>query len=262
MIPKIIHYCWFGGKPLPKKLETYLESWRRHCSDYEVRVWNETTFDIESHPFTKSAYEAKKYAYVSDYVRAYALYHFGGVYLDTDVEIKNNIDVFLLHEAFSGFEAKGLPFTAVWGSIKKHTMPKKVLDYYEGRIFSSSQETNTASVSDLLVKYYSINPDKNILQVGFDGTNTVHIYPAEYFCLDLLPNYATHHFEGSWIDKKTSQKEQIHNVFYSTKLLESKSVESLLKAVAYTFGFKDIAKLVVYAIYYKILPKHLQRLFK
>lgn len=264
MIPKIIHYCWFGGKPLPKELEVYINSWKVYCPDYEIKIWNESTFDVDSHLFTKSAYEARKFAYVSDYVRAYALFNEGGIYLDTDVELKQNIDIFLEHEAFSGFEAKGLPFTALWGSTPGHSMAKKVLNYYENREYKSSQETNTASVSELLVSDFNINPNFNALQIGFDGTNYVHIYPAEYFCLDILPNYACHHFAGSWIDRKTSQKQQIHSAYYSTKLLEGykKNNISVLKGIAYALSFEDIVKLSAYSIYYKFIPKSLKKLFK
>ncbi len=260
MIPKIIHYCWFGGNPLPEKLQKYMDSWNKYCPDYEIKIWNEESFDINSHIFTKTAYKHKKYAYVSDYVRAYALFHFGGVYLDTDIEIKRNIDEFLEHEAFSGFEAKGLPFTALWGSIKGHSMPKKVLNYYDNKEYNLTQETNTASVSELLIKDFEINPNKNILQVGSDGCNSVHIYPAEYFCLDLLPNYTTHHFEGSWIDKETTQKEQIHKMYYVSKLIEDKTnTTPMLKGIAYSLTLKELIKLFVFGVYYKLIPDNLKR---
>lgn len=118
MIPKIIHYCWFGRKNIPESLQHYINGWKDKCPGWEIKLWNEDNFDINSHPFTQKAYEEKKYAFVSDYVRAMALHKFGGVYLDTDVEIKHPIDEFLTLEAFSSFEIDSIPFTsAVWGSM-------------------------------------------------------------------------------------------------------------------------------------------------
>lgn len=86
MIPKILHYCWFGNTELPEQLQNYITTWQKYCPDYEVKLWNESSFDVNSHPFTKTAYAAKKFAFVADYVRAHALYLEGGIYLDTDVE--------------------------------------------------------------------------------------------------------------------------------------------------------------------------------
>ena len=106
MIPKIIHYCWFGGKPKPELAEKCIESWKKFCPDYEIVEWNEGNFNINSNLYVKQAYEAKKYAFVTDYVRLYALYTQGGIYMDTDVMVLKPLDEYLNHEAFSGFESK------------------------------------------------------------------------------------------------------------------------------------------------------------
>ena len=150
MIPKTIHYCWFGPNKIPEELIQYIKTWELFCPDYEIKLWNEDSFDVNSHPFTKSAYKVKKYAYVSDYVRAYALHNFGGIYLDTDVELKEGLDPFLNHEAFTGFESKNSPFTAVWGSIPEHSLTNKILKYYHDRIYTLEESTNTFSVSEIL----------------------------------------------------------------------------------------------------------------
>lgn len=86
MIPKIIHYCWFGGNPLPEDAKKYIESWRKYCPGYEIKEWNESNFDINCCDYVREAYEAKKWAFVSDYARFYILYQYGGLYFDTDVE--------------------------------------------------------------------------------------------------------------------------------------------------------------------------------
>ena len=87
MIPKVIHYCWFGGKPIPNDVKKCINSWKKKCGDYEIKCWNESNFDVNAHPFTKAAYEAKAWAFVSDYARLKVVYDHGGIYLDTDVEL-------------------------------------------------------------------------------------------------------------------------------------------------------------------------------
>lgn len=106
MIPKTIHYCWFGGKPLPPLAIKCLESWNKYLPDYEIIEWNESNFPVNSIPYTKEAADKGKWAFVSDYARFYILYHNGGIYLDTDVEILKSLNPFLKHHSFSGFESK------------------------------------------------------------------------------------------------------------------------------------------------------------
>ena len=257
MIPKKIHYCWFGGNPLPEKLKQYIATWSIFCPDYEIKEWNEETFNINSNEFTKTAYEHKKWAYVSDYVRAYALFHEGGIYLDTDVEVKANLDQFLEHEALTGFESKRSPFTALWAAIPKHSLTEKVLNYYEGRVYTPSQETNTASVSRTLIDEFGINPVSNAPQIGNDGKNTIYIYPAEYFCLDLPPNFATHHFEGSWLDKKeeTGFKDYVHSAYHIDKLSNYYYNRELTKYVAGNVSFKELVRIIFLYFKYKLIKK-------
>ena len=106
MIPKIIHYCWFGGAPLPRLACKCIDSWKKFFPNYEIREWNEENFDVDRLPFTREAYAAKKYAYVSDVARFYILYHEGGIYFDTDVEIAASFDDILTHGAFMGMQSK------------------------------------------------------------------------------------------------------------------------------------------------------------
>ena len=104
MIPKIIHYCWFGGGPKPKSVEKYIRSWKKYCSDYEIIEWNEDNFDISSSPlYVKQAYAAKKWAFVSDYARLKVVFEYGGIYFDTDVQVIKNIDTLLQYDAFFFF---------------------------------------------------------------------------------------------------------------------------------------------------------------
>ena len=135
MIPKKIHYCWFGGKALPEDTVRYIGSWRRHCPDYEIKEWNESNFDLDMFPYVREAYDAGKYAFVSDVARLYALVSEGGVYMDTDVEVLKPLDCFLGHEAFSGFEDAGHVTTGVIGSEKGGKYVSENLAEYGKRHF-------------------------------------------------------------------------------------------------------------------------------
>ncbi len=240
MIPKIIHYCWFGGNEKSDFILRCMESWKFYLPDYEIIEWNEDNFNIQVNVFVREAYNNKKWAFVSDYVRAYALYNNGGIYLDTDVEIRNNLDAFLHHDAFSGFEQLGFPFTALWGAKKEHNWPKNILDYYDSLgIFS--ERTNTKIVSDFLINFYKVDPNKNEIQKLEDG---ICIYPSSYFCLNIEKNYAVHHFQGSWIGDSSSvdydsyllkdyyrnkflcyyQKDEIIECLYADKLFSLKEL--------------------------------------
>lgn len=134
MIPKIIHYCWFGGNPKNKLFDKCFKSWKKYCPDYEIIEWNEENFDISSCPlYVRQAYDAKMWAFVTDYVRLKVVYDCGGIYLDTDVELKKKIDKLLEHSAYFGFEdgihvATGLGF----GAVKGHLILKELMEDYEG----------------------------------------------------------------------------------------------------------------------------------
>ena len=107
MIPKIIHYCWFGRGEKPSQAQMCIESWKKILPEYQLKEWNEDNFDINQNRYVREAYENRKFAFVTDYVRLYALYNEGGVYMDTDVEVLGSYDSFLHHHAFSGFETDG-----------------------------------------------------------------------------------------------------------------------------------------------------------
>lgn len=221
MIPKIIHYCWFGGNPKPESFYICLESWKKALPDYEIMEWNESNFDINCCEYVRLAAENKKWAFVSDYSRALALYQYGGIYMDIDVEVKLSLDEFLTHRAFSGFEIKGSPFTALWATEKGHPWAKRVVDFYEKKT-EFDLTTNTVFVSDLLVKEYGIDPNRDEYQEGNDG---IVIYPSTYFCLDLPKNYATHHFVGTWHERDMPNpfKDYVHAYYKAKQFSEIKN---------------------------------------
>ncbi|MEG2711862.1 MAG: capsular polysaccharide synthesis protein, partial [Clostridia bacterium] len=129
-IPKKIHYVWVGGKEKPADIKRCMKTWQKYLKDYEIIEWNESNFDIDSHPFVKAAYKAKKWAFVSDYIRAYAIYNQGGIYLDTDILMLDKLDDLLENKAFVGYENYDHPFTAVFGAEPGHPFIKDMLDYY------------------------------------------------------------------------------------------------------------------------------------
>ena len=212
MIPKTIHYCWFGGNPKSKLIEKCIKSWKKHCPDYEIIEWNESNFDLNCCDYVKEAYEAEKWAFVTDYVRIWVLNTYGGIYLDTDVELKKSLDKFLLHKAFTGFERENLPFTAVYGSEPNHSLCATILSYYENRHFrqpdgSFDLTTNTISVTDLMIKKYALDLD-NKTQILSDG---LAVYSNDYFCpksyvdnrvYKTKNTHAIHWFYASWHTKE------------------------------------------------------------
>lgn len=135
-IPKIIHFCWFGNNEFSAKVSECIESWKVTLPEYQIMMWSEKNFDVNKIPFCKEAYENKKYAFVSDYVRFYALYEYGGIYLDTDVEVLKSFDVFLDNDIF-GFINKGNRSVVTWfiGMKKQHEFAKKMLEYYKNKHF-------------------------------------------------------------------------------------------------------------------------------
>ena len=190
MIPKVIHYCWFGHNPLPKLAQKCINSWKKYLPDYEIKEWNEDNFDLELYPYAKEAYESKKYAFVTDVVRLYALYHEGGIYMDTDVSVHKPLDEFLNEPAFSGFERENYPVCATMGAIKGNPIIKEMLDYYNDRDFE--ELTNTKIMSNILAEH-GIDRMKNEIQKIEDFT----IYPQEYF--NDENGYTKHHMDGSWL---------------------------------------------------------------
>lgn len=182
MIPKIIHYCWFGKGEMAQLAKDCIDSWHRYMPDYQYKLWDESNFDVNSNQYTKEAYEAKKYAFVSDYVRLWALYHEGGIYMDVDFEVYKSFDTLLNLDAFAGFEgSKHLPvMMGVIGSQKCGLWVKEQLDNYQGRGFikedgSCDLTTNVQFISAKMREHGLIQNGEQ--QVYKDLT----IFPVDYF---------------------------------------------------------------------------------
>lgn len=153
MIPKVIHYCWFGGKAIPYEYRKYIASWKKYCPEYEIKEWNEKNFDMGCCSYVKEAYEAKKWAFVADYVRFCVLYKYGGVYFDTDVELLRPIDDLLEKGNFLGVERYKNTFAVNpglgMGAVAGVAFYKKILELYENIHFRYPDGTqNTKTVVD------------------------------------------------------------------------------------------------------------------
>lgn len=221
MIPKILHFCWFGGNPFPDDIKSCMDSWQDILGDYELMRWNEDNFDIHRNKYVEQAYEKKKWAFVSDYVRLWALYEYGGIYCDCDVRVFKPLDPFLSHAFFSGYEHKAYPQyipTATMGAEKGHPFIKYLLDDYDGRTFIKSDgsldlTTNVVRITDTAKELYGFAGDGTYKTFGED----IHIYPYDYFsgfkgrtegnsCHDITQNtYTIHEFTGSWLPPKTEK---------------------------------------------------------
>lgn len=206
MIPKKIHYVWVGGNPKPEKIKKCMETWKLlEDEGFEIIEWNENNFDIDAHLFAKTAYEQKKWAFVSDFIRAYVIYHHGGIYLDTDVVVCKSLLPFLNNRAFVGFETDEHPFTAAFGAEKGHPMLKDMLDLFAEKAFSIDpanpfKEVNTVTVSNLLIDKYACELGNKEQTLPED----IKVYPKEILCDPSLKSVTVHVFTRTWLDDKKS----------------------------------------------------------
>lgn len=206
-IPKLIHYCWFGGNPLPKELKKYIDSWKEYLPDYQIIEWNESNFDVHCNAFVEEAYEQKKYAFVSDYARLFALYQHGGIYLDVDIQVvKRPKDVWMEQDALFCFESEEKVMTAFMAVKKESPLIGKFLEYYKEKTFDiEHMAPNTELLTALLKEYGAAINGK------FQKLEKITVFPNEYFNAFDLTNsiycitehtYMIHHFYGSWCSKK------------------------------------------------------------
>lgn len=211
MIPKIIHYCWFGGNPLPHLAKECIISWKKHLPEYEIIEWNETNFPIDDFIFAKQALENRKFAFISDVCRLYALKKMGGIYMDTDVEVLKSLDPFLNCNAFSGFENDDFVPTGIMASEKEGKWVTELLEYYDDRSFINSDLT-LATTSNTFIITQIMKEKGFVMNNTFQEINNyVTFYPNDYFCpksyktgnIELTDNsYCIHHFAKSWIPMK------------------------------------------------------------
>ena len=219
MIPKVIHYCWFGGNPLPESALRCIESWRKYLPDYEIKEWNESNFDVDTIRFTQEAYKLKQYAFVSDYARFWILNNFGGVYFDTDVELIKPIDDIVERGAFTGMEISYKKGAGLWGIApglgiageKGNPIFSELLSKYEKMHFVNCR----GSFSVTVVKMFSQIMNKLSYSMDDAGVaifDHINVYPKDYFCpknyitgeLTVTENTRSiHHYAATWVKKKS-----------------------------------------------------------
>lgn len=221
-IPKIIHYCWFGKKKIPEQYKKWMESWKYYCSDYEIVEWNENNYDVYKNKYLAQSYELRKWAFVSDYARIDIINEYGGIYLDTDVEIIKNIDEMLMNDAYCGFESNqyvnyGLGF----GAKKHHIIIKEIKNYYDNIEFilkdGTLNQINCPIIQTEIMKKQGL-----ICNGEFQIVGGMTVYPSRILCgmsphsfriaNDLSYTYAIHHFSGSWVDDNQGKIRFISNM--------------------------------------------------
>lgn len=214
MIPKIIHYCWFGRGEMPELALKCIASWHKYMPNYEYKLWDEDSFDVESVPYVKEAYEARKFAFVTDYVRLYALYSEGGIYMDTDVEILKPLDDLLHLPAFTGYEGSKTmpPVTGLMASEANGIWVKEQLDSYKDAHFV--KEDGTFDLTTNTVRISGIMKSNGFIQDGkYQVYKDLHVFPTDYFCprqttgefLLTENTYCDHHFMRTWNENNNKE---------------------------------------------------------
>jgi len=208
MIPKVIHYCWVGGKPFPEKMKACIASWKRVMPDAEIREWNESNYDFHQNAYMDEAYRARKWGFVPDYARLDIIYRYGGIYLDTDVEMLKSLDPLLAAKGFCGFESKenvalGLIFAAEPG----HETIRRLRDAYDGLHFANPDGSLNQKPSPVMqteeLRALGLRADDGTVQ----EVAGLRVYPKEYFapktldgaCTITANTYCVHHYEASWM---------------------------------------------------------------
>ena len=218
LIPKKIHYCWFGGNPLPDDVRKYIATWKEYCPDYEIIEWNEQNFDINCNDYVREAYEAKKWAFVADYARLKVLYDFGGIYMDTDVELVKSFDNLLNCQAFMCFENDRSVSIGTLGAEKNSSLVLEFLSAYQNRHFlkkngSYDITTNLKIVTNILTQNHGLKTNGNMQILG-----DVYIYPMDYFIAKSYRlgwiqrtnnTYAIHHYSASWVNDEEKLQQEL-----------------------------------------------------
>lgn len=207
-IPKILHYCWFGRKPLPPGAQAFIQGWKQRMPSYQVVEWNESNFDVACCEYVREAYESGRFAFVSDYARGQALYLQGGIYLDTDVEVLKPFDDLLLHRSFWGFEAGDFIATSTFGAVPEHDLIRAYLEQYRSRRFLRADGTpDTTTNVEIMTGLWQgqgllLNNERQV--IGNDNLFLPQAFlsPYDYTIgnLTVSPDaYAIHHYAKTWL---------------------------------------------------------------
>lgn len=224
-IPKVIHYCWLSDDPLPPKIQTCIDSWKKFLPDYQIKRWSYKNFPRGKSSWVDQAYDAKKYAFAADYLRCYALFHEGGIYLDSDVEVLKSFDSLLNLPYFIGKENGGDWEAAVIGSIAGKRLFGEMLKYYDTHNFANSNEYDTTPLPKIMKSIgenlYDIEYIKSLESFN-TSSSKLQILPFDYFSpkshktgeMELTSRtFSIHHFSASWFSKSEKIYLKIRDVF-------------------------------------------------
>ena len=230
---KIIHYCWFGPKPLPKLVKKCITSWKKYMPDYEIKLWSEKNVDLEECAFIKEAYENKKWAFVADYVRTKVLYEHGGIYFYTDMELTKSLEPLMTEDFIIGVEDSGyIAAGLIVVKNKKNKYIKKMQDFCQSKSFNEIEDLFEISIPKVLTNVFKDDVDLSETSKIIKINKELAIYPREYFyplSYDRKNNiftentYGIHYYDDSWINftSKVSLWLTKHNLGYLTKILYS-----------------------------------------
>lgn len=215
MIPKIIHYCWFGGKDIPDKDRKNIEGWKKLNPDFKIMRWDESNYDIHKNKYMEEAYSVPKWGFVPDYARTDIIYRYGGFYFDTDVELKKPLDELLENKCVMGFEKKdSVNHGHGFGAEKGHPFLKEMLDFYDSISFINKDGTLNMTASPVYITKLLVNHGL-ILNGEYQIVDDIHVYPCEVFCPkdyftgDIKMTKRTigiHHFNLSWMNENDVAK--------------------------------------------------------
>ncbi|KQT18152.1 glycosyl transferase [Chryseobacterium sp. Leaf404] len=238
MIPKKIHYCWFGGKEKDELAEHCLATWKKIHPDFEIIEWNESNAPLKDNNYVKEAFEQEKWAFVSDYVRSKVMLEHGGIYMDTDMVLKLPLDEFLNEKAVCGFEVKGVPYSAFWMAEPQHQLSKDFVAYYDSQD-GFVERINTDIFSEMLEEKYGADRHSDTIQHLKHG---VTLYPSVYFSQDLPKNYVSHHFNGSWFggDEENTHKKMVNVYGLLERLVTEPCVKTAVESIITKHKIIDI----------------------
>lgn len=222
MIPKIIHYCWLSEDPFPELIDNCIKTWKKNLPDYEFMLWDTKRFPLSKKQWVKDAFESKKYAFAADYIRLYAVYNYGGIYLDTDIEVIKSFNDLLERPYFVGAEGLGIIEAGVFGAEKESDWIKSCLDYYKGKSFIKEDGSfNTLTLPRIMMSQISkvrtikeVLPEEVNPETQSSDNENIYMFPEDFFCaknhgtgkIEQTDNtYCIHHFAMSWLPKKTTR---------------------------------------------------------
>lgn len=250
MIPKVIHFCWLSGDKYPQEIQNCIDSWKINLPDYEIRLWDKNSLDINNIPWVKEAYESKKYAFAADYIRLYALYNYGGIYLDSDVLVYKSFNSILNLPYFIGEDYTGYFEPAIIGSESHMPWIKELLDHYTNRHFI--KENGDFDMTPLPVILHNTFKDsyKFYRTEGKPYTivpNTLFVFPKNYFnsrdsvgAIKTENSFCSHNYSGSWVNSSNSFKE----------IIKKKCPLSILRIIFFITNKLNKNKIGLYKIKY------------